>query len=252
MPFRIWLEMKLTATQVASPVMNVRAQHPWPVEGDVKSSVLDLTPEEKIDLSRICDVIDFKTDGPPIFLQGQNADHIFYVEQGIVQGRHTIRTGVRQSVALYWPGDFLGLAREGLFFNSAEAVIDCLLYRFPIRRLEGFLVSHPRIQHKFLMKAVHDVRKTQRQLIIMGALDVTRRLAIFLVDCCAHREHFNAKTQLLTIPISRQDIADHIGTSAETVTRAMNVLEKKHLIRRQTPWKLEIKTSELLAFSSLD
>ncbi len=232
--------------------MNVRAKHPWPAEGDGKTSILDLTSVEKLELSRFSDVMDFKADGPPIFIQGQGAGHLFYVEQGIVQGRHTIRTGVRQSVALYWPGDFFGMAREGLFFNTAEAVVDCTLSRFPIRKLESFLVGHPRIQHKFLMKAVHDIRKTQRQLIIMGTLDVARRLAIFLVDCCAHREHFDVQTQILTIPISRHDIADHIGTSAETVTRAMKTLEKRNLIRRQTPGKLEIKTVELLTFSSLD
>ena len=248
----IWFDMKLTAAQLDGSNMSVRAQHPWPLEDDEEASGLDLTLDEKTELSHFCDVISVGAKGPPIFTQGQHADHVFYVNEGIVQGRHTIRSGVRQSVALYWPGDFFGLARDGMFFNSAEAVIDCTLYRYPIRKLEKFLISRPRIQHKFLMKAVHDIRKTQRQLIIMGALDVARRLAVFLVDCCGHREYFDTGTQHLTIPISRHDIADHIGTSAETVTRAINTLEKKGLIRRETPWKLEIKTSELLAFSSLD
>lgn len=243
--------MKFRAARTDQPSLALRAEHPWQ-SSDQNGSTIELLPSERTELLLLGELLTVKAHSAPIFMQGERAKHLYYLDEGVVQGRHTIRNGVRQSVALFWPGDFFGLPRDGCFFNSAEAVTNCTTYKFPIKDLEKYLPRRPRIQQKLLLKASHDIRLAQRRLIVMGALDVTRRLAVFLVDCCGHAQHFDDENQVLTVPISRHDIADHIGTSAETVTRAMKTLEKKGLVRRITPWQLELKMSELFAFSGLD
>lgn len=243
--------MKSRAARADQPSMALRAQHPWQ-SSDEDGSNIELSPAECLELLQLGEALRVTAHAAAIFMQGERASNLYYLEEGVVQGRHTIRSGVRQSVALFWPGDFFGVPRAGYYFNSAEAVTDCTVYKFPIRNLENYLLLRPRVQQKFLIKASHDIRQSQRRLIVMGALDVTRRLAVFLLDCCGHSTHFDYGTQILTVPISRHDIADHIGTSSETVTRAMNSLERKGLLKRITPWKLELKTAELFAFSGLD
>jgi len=243
--------MKLRAARTDQPSMALRAQHPWR-SSDEDGSNIELSSTERVELLQIGEAVRVNAPAAPIFMQGELATHLYYLDEGVVQGRHTIRSGVRQSVALFWPGDFFGVPRDGYFFNSAEAVTDCTVYKFPIRDLEKFLPRRPRIQQKLLIKASHDIRLAQRRLVVMGTLDVTRRLAVFLLDCCGHAEHFDHGSQVLTVPVSRHDIAEHIGTSSETVTRAMNALEGKGLLKRLTPWKLELKPVELFAFSGLD
>lgn len=52
--------------------------------------------------------------------------------------------------------------------------------------------------------------------------------------------------------MTRYDIADYLGTSAESATRALSRLEAKGLLRRLTPRTLELNRSELKAFVDLE
>ena len=160
--------------------------------------------------------------------------------------------GDRQVVAFYWPGDLFGLSEAGVYVNSIEALTACKVLRFPIAALELFFLKNPRIQHRFLIKAVHDLRAMQRQLIVMGRLSVTRRLAVFLLDCSGHERYYNASNQTLTLPMSRYDIADYLGTSAESVARALLSLEEKGIVRRLTPRSIELRLAEIRAFAQME
>lgn len=153
--------------------------------------------------------------------------------------------GERQVIAFYWPGDLFGLTEAGRYVNAVKAITPCRVYRFPIQRLETFLVENPKIQHRFFIKAVHDLRCGQRQLVAMGRFDITRRMATFLLDCSGHEKYFDHSNQLLSLPMSRYDIADYLGTSHESVTRALAVLEGKSLLRRISPRQIELNTPAL-------
>ncbi|MDE1993857.1 MAG: Crp/Fnr family transcriptional regulator [Rhizobiaceae bacterium] len=243
--------MRRTAQREQGDI-RIRAVAPWPAEHGEEAGHVELSAAEQADLARLAEVILFETEGSQIFLQGQPAGFLYLLADGVVRGSHTLHAGDRQIVAFYWPGDLFGLAQAGAYVNSAEAVTPCKVYRFPVRKLDAFLVSNPSIQRGFFIKAVHEIRTAQRQLIAMGRFDVPRRLAIFLLDCSGHEHYFDPATQILSIPMTRYDIADYIGTSAESVTRAMNTLEGRGLIRRVTPRALELKRADLKAFADLD
>ncbi|MGT2467645.1 helix-turn-helix domain-containing protein (plasmid) [Mesorhizobium atlanticum] len=85
----------------------------------------------------------------------------------------------------------------------------------------------------------------------MGRFDVARRLAVFLLDCSGHENYFDSSTRILTLPMSRYDIADYLGTSAESVTRAIASLEERGLIRRITARAIEIRQTDIKAFADL-
>ena len=87
---------------------------------------------------------------------------------GVVRVYHTLRNGERQILAFHWPGDLFGLAEHGKYVNSADTIAPSRVYRFPVSKLERFLLKNSNIQDAFLVKAVHDLRNTQRQLIVMG------------------------------------------------------------------------------------
>lgn len=238
-------------TQRSLTHIRIRGVDPWPPEHGQEPAHIVLSAAEQADLARLTQVIVFKTKGSQIISQGQRADFLYLLADGVVQASHTLNHGDRQVVAFYWPGDLFGLAEAGIYVNSAEAVTACKVYRFPIRKLEQFLLDHPKIQHSFFIKAILAVRSAQRQLIVMGRFDVPGRLAIFLLDCSGHEHYFNPATQVLSLPMTRYDIADYIGTSAESVTRAMNALENKGLIRRVTARTIELKRLELKAFADV-
>lgn len=236
----------------AHPEIRIRAAKAWTTEQGQKSQHLALSAADKAELARIGEIIEYRTAGSQILSQGQKASCLYLLADGVVQACHTLNDGNRQVVAFYWPGDLFGLAEAGLYVNSAEALTPCTVYRFPIRKLERFLLENPGVQHSFLIKAVHDLRSTQRRLIAMGRLDVARRVAAFLLDCSGHEHYFDPATQVLTIPMTRYDIADYIGTSAESVTRAFTLLEGKGLLHRLTARTLELKVAELRTFAAVE
>jgi CRP/FNR family transcriptional regulator len=81
----------------------------------------------------------------------------------------------------------------------------------------------------------------------MGQFNIPQRLAVFLVD-----HYFDRSKQILTLPMSRYDIADCLGTSAETVTRALARLEGEGMLHRVTPRNLKLKLDQLKAFIDFD
>lgn len=236
---------------MAPDEIRIRAVPPWePVHGE-EAPFLPLSVDERAELRRFGQAISFETAKSQIYTTGEKATYLYLLTDGVVEAYRTLPNGERQIVAFYWPGDMLGLAEEGAYVNSVDALTKCAVYRFRIDGMDNFLISHPLIEHKFFVKAVHDLRNTQRQLIMMGRLDVLRRLAAFLVDCSAHANYFDSRRKVLTLPMARYDIADYIGTSPEVVTRGLGRLERMGLIHRLSPRDLELKTADLKAFVNL-
>jgi CRP-like cAMP-binding protein len=215
--------------------IRIRAARGWPREHGEEAPDLALTASDKAELGRVAQIIDFR------------ASFVYLLADGVVRIYHTLRNGERQILAFHWPGDLFGLAEHGKYVNSAEIIASS-----PVRKLERFLLKNPNVQDAFLVKAVHDLRNTQRQVIVMGRFSIPRRLAVFLVDCSAHERYFDQSNQILTVPMSRYDIADYLGTSAETVTRALARLESQGMIHRVTPRDLKLELVQLKTFIDFD
>lgn len=232
--------------------IRIRAARGWPRPHGEEGPHLALSAPQRADLARLAEIIEYKTAGSKIFSQGDSAAFIYLLVDGLTRVCHTLHNGDRQILAFHWPGDLFGLAEHGRYVNSAETITKATVNRFPVKKLEAFLLENPQVQEDFLVKAMHDLRRSQRQLLIMGRYDIPRRLAAFLLDCSGQGHYFDPATQVLTLPMSRYDIADYLGTSAETVTRALGRLESDGVLRRLTARTLELKLSELKGVVDLE
>jgi CRP-like cAMP-binding protein len=232
--------------------IRIRAARAWSPERGREAADLPLSAADKAELVRLAEVIAYRTARSQIVVQGQAAGFLYLLTDGVVEADCTVNDGARQVLAFYWPGDLFGLAEDGVYVHSAAAVTPCTVYRFAVRRLEPFLLEHPRVQHNFLIKAVHELRSAQRRIITLGRFGVVQRLAIFLLDCSGHEHYFDQDSHVLTLPMTRYDIADYLGTSAESATRAFGELERRGLIRRLTARAVELKSAELEAFADFD
>lgn len=232
-------------------MIRIRAANPWPSAHGVEADHISLSSSDQSELARLADVITFETKGSHVITQGEPARFLYLLSDGVLRASRLLNHGDRQVVAFYWPGDLFGLAETGLYVNSIEAITACTVLRFPVSALETFLLKNPNIQHRFMIKAIHDLRAAQRQLIVMGRFDVARRLAVFLLDCSAHEQYFDRSAGILTLPMSRYDIADYLGTSPESVTRALASLEEKSLVRRLTARAIELNQAAIKSFADL-
>lgn len=210
------------------------------------------TAQQRLELMRLAQVVTFRTPGSLIYAQGDEAAFTYLLASGVVTSYHSLRNGERQILAFQWAGDLSGLAEGGRYVGSAQTLVPSQLLRFPTARLAQFLMEHPRVQNSFMLRAMHEVRMAQRQLIAMGKLDIPRRLALFLVDCSGRRPYFSARSGILRLPMSRDDIADYLGTSPETVIRAMTRLERAGMIERISPRELKLHRGRLNTFAGFE
>lgn len=231
--------------------IRIRGTRGWPQPRGREPAHIRLSTTDKAELARLAEVIDFETPASTVFFQADRAEFVYLLVSGAVKTSHTLRNGEQQILAFHWPGDLVGLAEDGRYVSSAQTLVPSRVYRFPVQRLERFLRSHPGAEDGFLVKALHDLRSAQRQLIIMGKLTVAGRLAAFLVDCSAHDGYFDPATGVLKLPMSRYDIADYLGTSSETIIRTLARLDRQGIVQRLIPRELKLDLERLQALAAL-
>lgn len=235
---------------IASPVpegISVRAR-PFSAVSDGPTRIHNvLTRQEQKALSDISTVLELSRGRTPIFSEGSKAEFLYALGSGVVRiYRHT-RRGERQILAFLFPGDLFGLAEDGRYVNSAETVTETTVYRLPLRQLRRLLLREPLLQLHLLIKAAHDLRTAQRQIIIVGQQQSDRRLACLLADLCQSHGLFDDAERTLRLPMLRPDIADYLAVSAESVSRAFGRLERKNLVRRLSATLIEIPSLSRLA-----
>ncbi len=227
------------------PVIRAR---PFDASADRRSRIDNLlSPDEQAKLAAITTVLEYQRAGIAIYSAGEDAHFLYAIDKGFVASSRHDEEGRRQILAFMWHGDLFGLAEHGRYVNSAATASPATIYRFPLQRLRRLLAAEPRIQLHLLTKALHDLRLAQRQIVVLGQFHIYRRLASMVFDFSQHPEIFDAKTHRLVLSLTRDDIADYLGSSPEHVARAFSLLERDRVLRRITPRVIEILDAPKLA-----
>jgi CRP/FNR family transcriptional regulator, anaerobic regulatory protein len=162
--------------------------------------------------------------------EGAPREHVANVTRGVVRTYKSLADGRRQVTGFLLPGDFLGLAGEGVHADSAEAVVEVELCRYPAAAFAAFLDAHPQAARRLFGQARRDLAAAQDHLLQLGRKSAKARLAWLLLDL-ARRSHGEPTPGMrVDLPMSRHDIADHLGLTVETVSRNFTRLRKAGVI----------------------
>ena len=199
-----------------------------------------LSHNEQEELRRIAKLVDFPKPGMTIFSRGDEAEFVYLIDQGVVRITRTPANGQRRILAFMMAGDLFGLPDCGTYANTCETVCPTKAYKVPWPTLRQMLIKEPQLQQSLLIKLAYDFRQAQRQMMMLGQQSAHQRLALFLLDFMRNPGFFDEQASMLTLPVNRFDLADYLGTTRETATRAFSVLEKKRLVRRAGPHAIHI------------
>lgn len=203
-----------------------------------------LNRKQQTAFRKIATELEYGRGGITIFTEGEDAHFIYTVADGIVRvSRHTDH-GRRQVLALMLPGDVFGLPDSGIYLNTAEVACPATLYRVPWEDMRDLLLREPALQLSLLVKVAYDFREAQRRIMVLGQHNTYQRLAGLLLDFAQHPAFFDADEETLTLPLTRFDIADYLGTAPETVARGFARLEKEGLIQRLSGRQTWIRDQE--------
>ncbi len=200
-----------------------------------------LTQKQQAAFRNIATVLDYQRSGITIFSEGEDAHFVYSVVAGIVRITRHSDGGRRQVLAFMLPGDIFGLPDSGIYVNSAEVACPSTLCRVPWIQLRELMMREPAMQLNMLIKVAHDLREAQRRIMILGQQNTYQRLASFLLDFIQHRAFFDEERARLTLPLTRFDIADYLGTAPETVARGFLRLERDGLVHRVASRVIEVR-----------
>lgn len=156
------------------------------------------------------------------------ADRIFNLIEGMLTVERTTTCGQRQIVAFLFPGDFLGLSFSKRYDYTVRAVAPSRACAF---KREGFLDTCERFPEiKARVATIHNMilARVLDQLFTLGQKKAHERLSFLLVQLM-ERQRIKPG-EALPLQITRQDIADYLGLTMETVSRAFTRLRNEGLI----------------------
>ncbi len=178
--------------------------------------------------------------GDPLFDEAEPAEHLFNVTAGAVKVYKLLADGRRQMTGFLFPGDFLGLANEETYAYSAEAITHTALCRFPRRKLERLLQKYPKMEHRLLGLASHELAVAQEQMLLLGRKTAREKIASFLLMLSRRSVQRGQNGNPVAVPMSRNDIGDYLGLTTETVSRTFTQLRQGGSINLLQGGKVEL------------
>jgi len=166
----------------------------------------------------------------PLFSEGDHSDAAYNVCEGTVRLSKLLPDGRRQIVGFALPGDFIGIAPGGFYGFSADAigpVMVCWLLKEPFAR---FVAGKPRMLQRMNDFARQELLLAQDHMVSLGRRSAEEKVAAFLVGWRNRLQRISRATKTVYLPMSRQDIADYLGLTIETVSRTLTKLERDGVI----------------------
>jgi CRP/FNR family nitrogen fixation transcriptional regulator len=162
-----------------------------------------------------------------IYLEGANAEHCYRIVSGCVRTVILMEDGRRQIGEFLLPGDLFGVDELDTHAFAAEAVSDVVLHRYPRRRVEAMAEGNVALTRHLRELTLTRLRAAHQRLVLLGRKTATERLASFVLE---QDRRVSATGALLPLPMSRTDIADHLGLTVETVCRVLTHLKREGIV----------------------
>jgi CRP/FNR family nitrogen fixation transcriptional regulator len=157
--------------------------------------------------------------GEEIFGQDEEADMIHFVVKGSVRTTRFLADGRRQIGDFYYAGDLIGLESGSVHRFCGEALSDCVVRvvkRSSLRAMGG----DGELERAIWEATRRELERTQEHLLVLGRKTASEKVASFLMDLAQRHD-----ADEVSVPMGRQDMADYLGLTIETVSRMVTQLQ---------------------------
>ena len=171
-----------------------------------------------------------------IFGEGELSSRLYKVISGSVRTYKVLDDGRRQIVGFHLPGDFFGLEASDQYTVSAEALCDTNLIAMKRSAVLERASRNKSLFEKLWKITTLELTRSQSHALLL-IKSAQERVQDFLLDF-AERE---SSRDVIELPMSRQDIADYLGLTIETVSRTLTLLERTGLISLPSKRRITLK-----------
>jgi CRP/FNR family transcriptional regulator len=182
-----------------------------------------------------------------VFLEGDDATHIFKVEAGHVCIYRLLADGRRQIVDFAFAGDFIGLGANGQHTTNAQASERTRLRSIRASELRNVVRENPRLGLELYEAMSNELSAARELLVSVCQRTAQERVAGFLLAIAQRNARRGEDASCVVLPMTRTDIADYLGLTIETVSRTFTKLRKDGLIDIEQCIIITINDSDALA-----
>jgi CRP/FNR family transcriptional regulator len=166
--------------------------------------------------------------GKAICWEGDAVKHMFEIVEGVVRLHRIIGEGRRVVTAFHFAGDVIGAFLQENFLFTAEAVTDCKVRRVSRKSFHEEVTRSELLRPEYINLLCRETVAAHEQMVLLSKKNAEERLCSFLMTLATRRG--TQQHGLLHIPMNRQDIADYLGMTIETVSRTISKLSARNIV----------------------
>jgi CRP/FNR family transcriptional regulator len=173
--------------------------------------------------------------GQTIIWSGDRMDFVASVVSGVATLAQTMEDGRRQMVGLLLPSDFIGRPGRSQATYDVTATTDVVMCCFRRKPFEDMMAKTPHVIQRLLEMTLDEMDAAREWMLLLGRKTARERIAS-LVAMIARRSadlSMKGKTgdMVVDLPLTREEMADYLGLTLETVSRQISALKKDGVIK---------------------
>ena len=176
-----------------------------------------------------------------IYGENEPADYLYKVISGSVRTYKVLSDGRRQIGAFYLPGDMFGLEMGEEHSFSAEAISDAKVLVIKRSAVMALAARDNEVARQLWSLTSRELSRVQGHMLLL-VKTAQERVVSFLLEMAGRRPAGNA----VELPMSRQDIADYLGLTIETVSRTLTHLENTAAIELPSSRRIVLRNRTAL------
>jgi CRP/FNR family transcriptional regulator, nitrogen fixation regulation protein len=176
-----------------------------------------------------------------IYGENEPADYFYKVISGTVRTYKVLNDGRRQIGGFYLPGDVFGFETASEHSFSAEAITNAKVLVIRRSTVTALAVRDPAAAQLLLGATMRELARAQDHVMLL-VKTAQERVAGFLLEMVDR----GAGRNEVELPMSRQDIADYLGLTIETVSRTLTILENTAAIALPTSRRIVLRNRAAL------
>jgi CRP-like cAMP-binding protein len=177
-----------------------------------------------------------------VFGEGEEAEYLYQVKTGCIRAYKVLSDGRRQIGAFYLPGDIFGIEAGDEHSFSAEAIAPSTVIVVKRSIINSRASGNSTLARQLFDLTVGELQRAQGHALLL-VKTAQERVAGFLLEMASRAK---SRTEV-ELPMSRQDIADYLGLTIETVSRTMTQLENAAAIALPTSRRIVLRNQSALA-----
>src|SRR3954466_12564997 len=186
--------------------------------------------------------------GVEIYGEREPAEYVYQVTSGAVRSYKLLSDGRRQIGAFHLAGDIFGLENGNEHRFTAEAIVDTTVRLIRRQSLEMVAESDAIVARNLLRMTTSNLQHAEDHMLLLGRKTALERVAAFLLEM----DKRLTAAGVMALPMSRRDIADYLGLTLETVSRALSRLHELGILGFQGNTQRQILLLDRQQLASLD